>query len=45
MDNYDIEALYSSILNVDNTKPQIQLEYPEDNSTTTGMVLFLTNNG
>lgn len=39
-DNYDIEALYSSILNVDNTKPQIQLEYPEDNSTTTGMVLF-----
>lgn len=39
-DNYDIEALYSSILNVDNTKPHLELEHPVDNSVTTGKVLF-----
>ncbi|MBQ0051556.1 MAG: hypothetical protein KBT11_05765 [Treponema sp.] len=38
VDWYGIEGLYSSLINIDNTKPTIDLELPMDDSTTTGMV-------
>ena len=40
VDNYDIESLYSSLINVDNTAPEISLELPLDDSKTTGPVFF-----
>lgn len=40
VDWYGIEGLYSSMINSDNTNPQIELELPLDDSTTTGMVFF-----
>lgn len=40
VDWYGIEGLYSSLINIDNTKPNINLELPLDDSLTTGMVFF-----
>jgi hypothetical protein len=37
-DKYGIEGLYSSLINVDNTAPDIYLEYPLDGMVTTGPV-------
>lgn len=39
-DNYGIEALYSSLITIDNTIPDITLELPLDDSSTSGMVFF-----
>ncbi|NLM01170.1 MAG: hypothetical protein GX220_06935 [Treponema sp.] len=39
-DNYGIQGLYSSLINIDNTKPQINLELPLDDSTVTGNLFF-----
>ncbi len=40
VDWYGIEGLYSSLINIDNTNPSIDLELPLDDSTTTGMIFF-----
>ena len=40
VDWYGIEALYSSLINIDNTVPEITLELPMDGSLSTGMVFF-----
>uniref|UniRef100_UPI003891017F Ig-like domain-containing protein n=1 Tax=Treponema sp. TaxID=166 RepID=UPI003891017F len=40
VDWYGIEGLYSSLINIDNTTPDISLELPLDDSKTTGMVFF-----
>ena len=37
-DKYGIEGLYSSMINVDNTPPDISLEYPVDGMISTGPV-------
>ncbi|MDR0443731.1 MAG: Ig-like domain repeat protein [Treponema sp.] len=37
-DNYEISAMYSSLINVDNTAPEILLDSPGDGSATTGAV-------
>jgi hypothetical protein len=37
-DGYDIPALYSSLINIDNTPPEVVLEAPLDGSVTTGPV-------
>lgn len=34
-DNYGIQSLYSSLINIDNTAPNLSLELPRDNSTIT----------
>lgn len=39
-DNYNVQALYSSLINIDNTKPDISLELPVDDSKTTGTLFF-----
>ena len=39
-DNYDITSLYSSQINTDNTKPEINLELPLDDSQTSGPLFF-----
>lgn len=39
-DGYGIQSMYSSLINVDNTKPEISLELPLDDSRTTGPVFF-----
>ena len=39
-DNYGIEGLYSSLINIDNNAPVLNLELPMDDSTTTGMLFF-----
>ena len=39
-DNYDITSLYSSQINLDNTKPEINLELPLDDSQTSGPLFF-----
>lgn len=39
-DKYGIEGLYSSMINVDNTAPVINLELPLDGSETSGMLFF-----
>ncbi|MBQ0166700.1 MAG: hypothetical protein KBT02_06325 [Treponema sp.] len=40
-DNYGIESLYSSLINIDNTAPEISLELPRDNSDiTTGKMIL-----
>jgi len=39
-DNYGIEGLYSSLINIDNNAPVMNLELPLDDSTTTGMLFF-----
>lgn len=39
-DNYGIQGLYSSLINIDNTAPEIQLELPLDGSTTSEILFF-----
>lgn len=39
-DGYGIESIYSSLINVDNTKPELSLALPLDDSKTTGPVFF-----
>lgn len=39
-DKYGIEGMYSSLINIDNTRPEISLELPLDDSRTTGPVFF-----
>ncbi len=39
-DNYGIQGLYSSLINIDNDAPMLQLELPLDDSTTTGTLFF-----
>lgn len=39
-DKYGIQALYSSIINIDNLKPEIILESPKDDVVTTGPVML-----
>ena len=39
-DGYDITGLYSTLINVDNTKPNLMLELPLDDSKTTRNVFF-----
>lgn len=39
-DNYGIQGLYSSLINIDNQAPTLSLELPEDDSTTTGNLFF-----
>ncbi len=39
-DNYGIQGLYSSLINIDNEAPNMQLELPLDDSSTTGMLFF-----
>lgn len=40
VDWYGIEGLYSSLINIDNTPPEINLEYPLDDSVSTGTLFF-----
>lgn len=39
-DNYGIQGLYSSLINIDNDAPNISLELPLDDSTSTGTLFF-----
>lgn len=39
-DKYGIQGLYSSLLNIDNTAPNISLELPRDDTRTSGMLFF-----
>ena len=39
-DNYDVQSLYSTQLTIDNTKPEINLELPLDDSQTSGKLFF-----
>ncbi|NLM01167.1 MAG: hypothetical protein GX220_06920 [Treponema sp.] len=39
-DNYGIQGLYSSLMNIDNTAPDIHLELPIDDAKTSGMLFF-----
>lgn len=39
-DGYGIESIYSSLINIDNTKPELSLELPLDDSKTTGPIFF-----
>ncbi|MBE6349458.1 MAG: hypothetical protein E7062_01725 [Spirochaetaceae bacterium] len=39
-DGYGITGLYSSLINIDNTAPDIHLELPLDDSTVRGMLFF-----
>ncbi len=39
-DNYGIQGLYSSLINIDNDAPVLSLELPLDDSTTTGNLFF-----
>jgi len=39
-DNYGIKGLYSSLINIDNESPDISLDLPLDDSTSTGMLFF-----
>lgn len=39
-DGYNIQGIYSSLINVDNTAPEINLELPIDGSKTTKMLFF-----
>ncbi len=39
-DKYGIQGLYSSLINIDNQAPEITLELPLDDSTTTGTLFF-----
>ena len=42
-DKYGIQGLYSSLINIDNDAPYLNLELPLDDSTTTGMLFFSGN--
>ncbi len=39
-DGYGIQGLYSSLINIDNDAPVLNLELPKDDSTTTGNLFF-----
>ena len=39
-DNYGIQGLYSSLINIDNNAPEIKLELPLDDSITSGELFF-----
>lgn len=39
-DNYDVQSLYSTQLTLDNTRPEINLELPLDDSQTSGKLFF-----
>lgn len=39
-DKYGIQGLYSSLINIDNNSPELSLELPIDDSTTTGTLFF-----
>ncbi len=39
-DSYGISALYTSLVNIDNTAPELSLELPADDSSTSGMLFF-----
>ncbi len=39
-DNYGIKGLYSSLINIDNEAPDISLDLPLDDSTSTGQLFF-----
>ncbi len=39
-DNYGIQGLYSSLINIDNDAPVLNLELPLDDSVTTGQLFF-----
>ncbi len=39
-DNYGVEGIYSTLINLDNTKPELTLELPLDDSKTSGHVFF-----
>ena len=39
-DNYGIQGLYSSLINIDNDAPVLNLELPLDDSTTSGTLFF-----
>ena len=39
-DNYGIKGLYSSLINIDNQAPDISLDLPMDDSTSTGQLFF-----
>ena len=39
-DKYDIQGLYSSLINIDNEDPHLSLDLPADDSTTTGYLFF-----
>lgn len=41
-DNYGIQSLYSSLINIDNTAPDLSLELPRDNSIVTTGVMTLS---
>lgn len=40
IDNYGIQGLYSSLINIDNQAPEMILDYPEDYSVTSGPIFF-----
>ena len=40
IDKYGINGLYSSLINIDNQKPEMILDYPVDDSTTYGPLFF-----
>ena len=42
-DNYGIQGLYSSLINIDNDAPDLNLELPLDDSVTTGQLFFSGN--
>lgn len=42
-DNYGITGLYSSLINIDNDAPGLNLELPIDDSSTTGALFFSGN--
>ncbi len=39
-DKYEIQGLYSSLINIDNQAPEMILDYPEDYSITSGPLFF-----
>lgn len=39
-DNYGIQGLYSSLINIDNDAPEVNLELPLDDSITSGSLFF-----
>ena len=40
VDNYDISAMYSFLINIDNTPPELTLSTPTDGAETTGPLYF-----
>lgn len=40
VDGYGIESIYSTLINIDNTEPEISLDLPLDDSKTAGPVFF-----